>query len=649
MDSGTFLRVSQYRTFWRVRSVARHTKFEILRQVFRFRYIARDQRTNAGILRSFLTSTAAQFLVAVCVTTALQITELLLVPFIAQRWAIPEASNYVSWLASLAQIGGVFIALYFTAVTAAAGAIYASVPNNIRDLMTRERVGNIYVGYLTQATFIPLCLIALNLAGLPPLRLALPVLIILAGTGIIAFAALGRRAFDLFDPTKLTGSLFSELGRWLDQVSAGGFRWKDPEFQNHAHRQASSIVDSLQALADLAATHESLESGSLLEFSIRILVLLTEYQRRKLNIPTDSFWFGRTAEHRSWYMTDDSATSMAHQTGTTLSPTSVQEYHWFEDRVETIAIRCFDVNIRRARVDNVGELLSAAGTYIDALARSGDLSRATALVERMRKKWEQYCSENVKLETPASVGIADALASLQIQVLVAYRSAIERLSPEASADEIRSVNWSRIESLYSRGFPSAELRLLEWFAPRLDAEKEIEGKLRTPNWYIQDQIARVQMEAIVENLNSIAQKGSDLQSWSGRLDKAGLVWQSAAVLARELEYLNKLAAHRGFLVARFEAWDSGKHLSDLQWPKFDKTEWGKKIREIHASLIRSIAQHILILTSSGEVTGIPDYLGQFIHETGENLLDALLRGMKGAKCKRCSRLFLWGHFSCSSE
>jgi hypothetical protein len=139
--------------------------------------------------------------------------ELLLVPFVGTRWPIPESSNYVSWLSSLAQIGGVFIALYFAAVTAAAGAIYATVPNNIRDLLTRERVGNIYVKYLTQATFIPLCLIALNLAGFSQLRLALPVLIILAGTGIIAFAALGRRAFDLFDPTKLAGSLFGELGR----------------------------------------------------------------------------------------------------------------------------------------------------------------------------------------------------------------------------------------------------------------------------------------------------------------------------------------------------------------------------------------------------------------------------------------------------
>jgi len=551
--------------------------------------------------------------------------ELLLVPFVATRWPIPESSSYVSWLGSLAQIGGVFIALYFTAVTAAAGAIYATVPNNIRDLMTRERVGNIYVRYLTQATFIPLCLIALNLAGFPPLRLALPILIILAGTGIIAFAALGRRAFDLFDPTRLAGSLFGELGRWLDQVSAGGFRWKDPEFQNHAHRQSNSIVDGLLTLADLAATHENLESGPLLEFSVQILALLTEYQRRKLRIPTDSYWFGQKHEHPSWYMTDDSTTSMAHQTGTTLTPNFVRQYHWFEDRVETIVVKCFDVNIRRARVDNVGELLSAAGTYVDALARSGDLNRATALVERVREKWERHCSENGAPESPARVGIADVLGSLQIQVLVAYRSAIEQLSPESTANRIQSVHWSRVESLYSKRFPSAELRLLEWVAPRLEAENEIEGKIRTPNWYIQDLIARAQMEAMVENLNSIVERGSELQSWSDRLVKAGLVWQSAAVLARELEYLNKLAAHKGFLAARFEALNAAKHLSDLQWPKFDKTEWVERAGKLRTRLNRSMALHILLLKDSEAVTGVPDYLGQFIHETAENLVDVLLK------------------------
>src|SRR5215475_14079303 len=101
MNAGTFLLLSQYRIFWRVRSVIRRTRFEVLREIFRIRFIARDQRTNVGILSSFISSTATQFLVAVCSTALLEFIELLLVPFVAAWWPIPESSNYVSWLSSL--------------------------------------------------------------------------------------------------------------------------------------------------------------------------------------------------------------------------------------------------------------------------------------------------------------------------------------------------------------------------------------------------------------------------------------------------------------------------------------------------------------------------------------------------------------------
>jgi len=96
-------------------------------------------------------------------------------------------------------------------------------------------------------------------------------------------------------------------------------------------------------------------------------------------------------------------------------------------------------------------------------------------------------------------------------------------------------------------------------------------------------------------------------------------------VARQLEYLNRLAAHRDFLVARFEALNAAKHLSDLQWPKFDKADWVEKVGKLRTRLNRSMALHILLLKDSETVTGVPDYLGQFIHETAENLVDALLR------------------------
>ena len=211
MRSDTFLKLAQHRMFWRFRALVQRRRFRLLSRIFQLRYFVRDERANAGILLSFLTLTTGQLLLAFSFAGALQVLELVLVPFLVSRWPIPDSANYVTWLSSLAQIGGVFIALYFTAVTAAAGAIYAQVPNNVRDLLTRERVGNIYIRYLTLTTFLPLCLIALHLFGLEPLRLALPVLVAMAGMGIVAFATLGRRAFDLFDPTRLAGSLFGCL------------------------------------------------------------------------------------------------------------------------------------------------------------------------------------------------------------------------------------------------------------------------------------------------------------------------------------------------------------------------------------------------------------------------------------------------------
>ncbi len=133
---------------------------------------------------SFLPLIGYQLLFAIAVAVGLQILELTLVPMLVGWWAIPDSPNYVSWLDTIAQIGGVFIALYFTAVTAAASAIYSQVPNNIIDLLARDRVGNVYIRYLTLATFLPLCFVALHSAGFEPLRLAVPLLILVVGVGI---------------------------------------------------------------------------------------------------------------------------------------------------------------------------------------------------------------------------------------------------------------------------------------------------------------------------------------------------------------------------------------------------------------------------------------------------------------------------------
>jgi hypothetical protein len=94
--------------------------------------------------------------------------------------------------------------------------------------------------------------------------------------------------------------------------------------------------------------------------------------------------------------------------------------------------------------------------------------------------------------------------------------------------------------------------------------------------------------------------------------------------------VNKLKVHLPFFVRHFEQLASARHLSDLQWPELDKIRWTNKADELKDALSRSLAQEIMfLLHSKKKPIGAPDYLGQFIDETGENLFDALLKKKEG--------------------
>ena len=605
-------------------------RFAILGRLFRVRYFARQERTNTGILLSILQLTGYQLVLAVSIAAGLQLLELVLVPELVKWWAIPDAANYVGWLGTIAQIGGVFIALYFTAVTAAAAAIYTQVPNNIRDLLARERVGNVYIRYLTLATFLPLCLVALHFFGFEPIRIAVPFLVLLAGTGIFAFAALGRRAFDLFDPTRLAGSLFGDFGGWLAQVSAGGFRWEDRSFQAHAHRQTASVVDTLQTLSDLAATHANLDSAPLLEFSISVLALLAEYQQRKLRIPTDSLWFEQKYEHKSWYQTEDTTVQLAHRTGTSLSPSSVPEYNWLENRLQPIPLKCFELNVSRQRLDNVRDLLAGVDLYIAALATSGNVQGAVPLAQKIQSIYEQASSGTAPAigkpeERAEDVGMADAVCFLPLRILVAYRAALEQRTPELTRKRIEGLRWDKARSLYTGGFITEELRQLEWLLPRMRLEMDVEETIETPVWYQQDLVSKSQADILSQSVGAIIESGGKFfQNWSDRLVKARRVWQSAAVLSRYLEYLNKLEHHLSFFKSYVDSLRATRHLTDFPWPDIKPELWFETVRGFREKVTQATAIHISLLSQSQKPEGVPDYLGQFINETGENLFDALL-------------------------
>jgi hypothetical protein len=227
--------------------------------------------------------------------------------------------------------------------------------------------------------------------------------------------------------------------------------------------------------------------------------------------------------------------------------------------------------------------------------------------------------------------MADAICFLPLRILVAYRAALQQRTPQTTKERLERLQWDSAECIYKSGFIADELRQLEWLLPRIRLESEVEGSIRTPLWYQQDIVSKSQAENLSGSVGAIVNTGGKFfQDWSDRLVKQGRPWGSAAVLSRNLEYLNKLGNHLSFFKASSDALAAGRRLKDLPWPEVKPECWIAAAQKFRETLVRAGARHIVLLSASQKPEGVPDYLGQFVHETGENLFDALLDRRAGA-------------------
>jgi len=251
MKNAILLYLYQFRIFWKMRTLVSRGLFWIKAKRFSFRYSFREERANYQPLHNLFSVTQRQLFIVIGFGLFLQFIDPYLYPFFKYiDFKIPDDSDYVTLLATISGIGGVFIGLYYAGLAAVSGAIYARVPNNVRDLLIQDRFGNVYLRLLSFFTFLGIVLIALRVLGYPRIFLAILLVTIGSGIGIISFVKLGQRVFNLFDPTVLSQYLFEQFLHWLKMVKCNGYRWEDMSFQKHAHKQASNLLDTFDTLAE---------------------------------------------------------------------------------------------------------------------------------------------------------------------------------------------------------------------------------------------------------------------------------------------------------------------------------------------------------------------------------------------------------------
>ena len=647
MKNRFLLQLYQSRGFWLLRSTLRIIFFWLEARIYNVRYRLNEERSNYQSFRHLFRITWALLLICIVIAALIQTIDSYLYSYYGSIGiAIPDDSDYVTLLATISGIGGVFIGLYYAGLSMVGSTTYARVPNNIRDLLAHERFGNVYMGFLAFLTFLGLILIAFRVMGFPRVHFAIPLVTILAGIGIISFVKLGQRAFYLFDPTALSHHIFQEFQLGLSMVMVGGFRWQDQSFQNHAHKRASATLDTLKTLSDITSKEPHLNGKPFIELSKNVLTFLIVYEDAKQKIPTESVWYQQQYQHQDWYRTGDTAVALAHQTRAIIQPKKTTNKEWIEQRCIPIVMMCIKINLANGRYTDLHGLFDYIETYIKKLASEGSVDRAFVLVENLMETFlDQFTKQTDSNShgTLEELGLVERLSALTISVALSYRETIEGISSQNIKNMVSSVRWTKEASIYRQGFSKHCLSRVEWLKPRLAFERKVEGHVVSPLWYLTELVRQVEAKQFVASTEALIIKSTDLFKTSIKKATDGnQPWLAAAIMSREREYWHKIGDQLNNIWSK--TWDelsSERYIDGLPWSQLDLEELRSKSDARQNELLSQMSKQNILLALIDRPEDYPDYAGQFLHTSGEVAFDALLEN-DTALFKNVFKPYLYG-------
>ena len=457
---------------------------------------------------------------------------------------IPKHTDYGTLLAAVIGVGGVFIGLYYTAISSVCSAIYANKPNNIRNLLARDRVSSFYMDLLAMLTSFGVLLLVLNTLGYQPAILLLLLLILGAGWMVLGFIQLGRRAFNLFDPTAFSDTIFKRLRQCCRQMQAHGYHWSNQSSQSESHNIAQTEIDTLITLSDITAKEIHLNGHPFADMCKDMLSFLLDYEMAKKSIPTNSLWYRQQYVHSDRYRTYDAEISPNHQSTAGVKPKLVSDPRWLESDILPIVKCCFQINIERKRYDIANELLGDLDCYVQRLAKEQEIESAFDLISDIFS-WCEECillveNGGVAREPLEYMQICQQLAKMPINVLSVYIDTIKFAGREAISERINRVAWKSTKSIYRVGFALHTLDQLEELGPKLIFEQKVEGRIISKSWYIEKMIAQEDAKNLHTAMICFYEKARDIYAHWIDLSSPKRPWLAAQMMSIEFTYWSRL-------------------------------------------------------------------------------------------------------------
>ena len=557
-----------------------------------------------------------------------------------------------NFLNTVVQLTGLFLTLYFTAISLIASAVYARVPGDVRTLAIDEKVGNVYIRVVAILGAISILYLVAGIVGIHIGLIGLAVVGALSIASLFSFLFLGKRTFNFFQPTAFVQYVVNDLAKWITLAAGAKRSTQTPSLQDYYRRRAETTLGTYRNIVSLATKEEfhRIEADALITLLQGTVDLAIFYADRKTAISSESLWFEKINKHAKWLTIGHVQLDMALRTGRPVDPELIPNFVWFEEWLETILYKTSSALTVRDDPRPWFKFANRLYYRLEKLARLFAVDEALLL---FRSQWKQIESllDNCALQ-PASgsdetsqqlsfyVGAIAFVFSDLMAISIGFAVRVEELTEESIRTLADDLLRDKPMVIYSSHLPRAVLSEGESISANLQAEKFVEGRIFTPQWYVSQMLARSFIEYFKGTCFQLVSEAE--QVVGAKLD----VYQSkdrylflAQITSSGIEMCDKLHTHLARIKQCVEMLNGFRRVQDIPWVDVDWKALHDRIAELHRRLMLAAAGILLRLDSLPSSRYWPDFFGQMYSFVAREAYLSMERGEDESFAKLFPPLF----------
>lgn len=607
--------LNQKKIYWKIRKWLREKPvFFVWQKFFKVSYLGDESKEAVGILRRSSGLILQGILYALVSIWAFEyLSDLFpaaqLLKFVGV--ALPQqldTQTIDSFLTTVTSVSGVFLGLYFAAISAVAGNLLVSAPDRVRRLFLEEREGLQYIRTLVLTGVISAFYLVFKSSGYTVNLYSLVFLLILTAYNIVAFRRLGLQLFSL----RSSEGVATITGEIAKTIKGAGTSWKNvdkPFIQNHFSTRATYYLETFKELIAFGVEKELFSLEQMRQLMRAAGGLAVFYPPRKRRIPTASLWFKSKRRHKKWVLADSMEITLALNSGTPLSPTEIRDIAWFERDLAEIFKTIHGYFLERKDIDSI---VTGTEVYVQIfeLGISNNLSveESQIFLDQVRNYLDSvYTALFTKKEL---LMIADADGRVAIGFLLGFAKYLDAFTA-ASVDKYFSLEKIRSGEIYDGTIPQSILNNAEILHNNLRDEVKIEGEIYTTDWYVKNVLVFYFLTAARKYFDYL--KSQHKTYFENRID-ALLVKEefllAAQLLQRWLEFCSKYHMCISVVNKCFTALAIYNKQLDFNWPVFEIEKEQKDAEDFQKSAVDKMTRLLPQLGTDPSPEDLPDYFGQ---------------------------------------